>query len=395
MIGKMAPTKPTFVRHYYIDYLRVFAILLVFLYHVFLIFAEDAHWNIENDQKSVLLREFNILITVFRMPLLFFVAGFITTAVLGKYPTLEFIRQRFVRLILPFILCTFIVVAPQIYYMRLFQGVTYGSYFEFFQTFITLERYPVGNFHWKHLWFIPYLFVYNMLSIPIYAWLKRILEKRKFMDFSGFPLVYGALAIIPLLIINVYFDQSINGKAFRHAQYFAFVIFGLSCACSPIVLENITRHRRRYLAAGVLLLAAVTIPRWYEFTPKEYYDNYNSQPLSYLFYSVYYFQTYIWLAAILGYAKRYLKEGGSKLKYANEAVYPFYILHMTIIVVIGYYVVATDLSLIAKVLAVVVPSFLIAMLLYELIISKVSVLRFIFGLRQKKKTGSVSSKPNG
>lgn len=46
-------------RHHYIDFLRVFAILLMFLYHVSMIFVAEWNWHIKNDERSNVLMEAN------------------------------------------------------------------------------------------------------------------------------------------------------------------------------------------------------------------------------------------------------------------------------------------------------------------------------------------------
>jgi hypothetical protein len=45
-----------------------------------------------------------------------------------------------------------------------------------------------------------------------------------------------------------------------------------------------------------------------------------------------------WLLTFIGFANHHLNFSNRFLKYANEAVLPFYILHQTVIVVIGYFI---------------------------------------------------------
>jgi len=63
---------------------------------------------------------------------------------------------------------------------------------------------------------------------------------------------------------------------------------------------------------------------------------------------------------------------------------PFYILHQSVIVAIAYYVVGLDLIVIGKYLLIVLASFpIIVALLYP--ISKINLLRFLFGMRMKNR----------
>ena len=88
--------------------------------------------------------------------------------------------------------------------------------------------------------------------------------------------------------------------------------------------------------------------------------------------------------AILGYARAFLQHGNKALSYANEAVYPFYILHQTIIIVVGYYVVHTTDTILSKFWFVATVSFLLSLIIYELFIRTTPWLRLLFGMKPLK-----------
>jgi surface polysaccharide O-acyltransferase-like enzyme len=94
-----------------------------------------------------------------------------------------------------------------------------------------------------------------------------------------------------------------------------------------------------------------------------------------------------WIITILGLGNRFLNSNNRFLGYASEAVLPFYILHQTIIIIIGYYVVQWSLSTAPKYFIVVVISFIVVEAIYELLVRRINVLRFLFGMRLKKKAG--------
>ena len=87
------------------------------------------------------------------------------------------------------------------------------------------------------------------------------------------------------------------------------------------------------------------------------------------------------LIAICGFASRHLRFSNGFLKYANEAVLPFYILHQTIILTVGYYVLRLDTSLWIEYLIIATISFIVIMALYELLIRRINLFRFLFGLK--------------
>ena len=92
-----------------------------------------------------------------------------------------------------------------------------------------------------------------------------------------------------------------------------------------------------------------------------------------------------WIIFILSMGARYLSFSNKVLSYANEAVLPFYILHQTVILLVGWFIIPLDLSILVKYLIIATGSFVIIMALFELLIKRFNVLRFLFGMRLKRK----------
>jgi len=92
----------------------------------------------------------------------------------------------------------------------------------------------------------------------------------------------------------------------------------------------------------------------------------------------------LFVLAILGYGRRYLRFGNKFLAYTGEASYPYYILHQTVIVIIGFYVVQWQLGVGAKFLVILAAATAVTALLYELLIKRFNILRFLFGMKRLK-----------
>jgi len=90
-----------------------------------------------------------------------------------------------------------------------------------------------------------------------------------------------------------------------------------------------------------------------------------------------------WLFTLVGIAIDFLHTGSKWLSYANEAVYPFYILHQTAIIGIGYYIRNLEMSIFVKFLIVAGGTTLICWVLYEFLIKRIGILRFLFGMRSR------------
>jgi hypothetical protein len=96
-----------------------------------------------------------------------------------------------------------------------------------------------------------------------------------------------------------------------------------------------------------------------------------------------------WLIAICGFASRHLRFTSDFLRYANEAVLPFYILHQTIILTVGYYVIRLNAPLWLEYLVIATISFAAIMALYEFLIKRLNILRVLFGMRADRSAGAV------
>jgi peptidoglycan/LPS O-acetylase OafA/YrhL len=91
------------------------------------------------------------------------------------------------------------------------------------------------------------------------------------------------------------------------------------------------------------------------------------------------------LIAILGYGNQYLNYSNRFLKYQSEASYPVYILHQTVVIAIGYFVIRWGMGPIPKFLIIVISSLLVTFGLYEIAVKRTNITRFLFGMRLLQK----------
>ncbi len=160
-----------------------------------------------------------------------------------------------------------------------------------------------------------------------------------------------------------------------------FFILGYLFQANEHIIDNIKK-----IGWITLFLGIATIVYLFTFVdelsnPSDYYGT-SRYILSQFVQSV---NAWCWLFAILSLASRFLTGTNRFLRYANEAVLPFYILHQTVIVVIGFYVVQLNMGVGPKYLVIASTSFVAIMALYE-IIRRFNVFRFLFGMRPKQKS---------
>jgi hypothetical protein len=95
------------------------------------------------------------------------------------------------------------------------------------------------------------------------------------------------------------------------------------------------------------------------------------------------FRVLLWIFVIIGFGERYLNFNNRFLTYANEAVLPFYILHQFILLLMGYGVVQWPIHALIKYMIIAGLSFIAIMGLYDIIIKRFQVTRFLFGMKIK------------
>lgn len=360
------PDRPK--RRYDIDWLRVLAVLLLFYVHPAKIFYGFGPWYVQNPQKSQVLSVLTFFIEHWHMQLLFLLAGAATWFALGFRSSGEYVKERFKRLLIPCLFGILVIVPPQIYIERL--GIGRYSYIDYYPKYFD-PQFTQG-FDMGHLWFIAYLFGYSLLALPLFLFLKRDAGKRVVAGLASFMTIPGAIFLfaLPIMVMDyILYDFYPNPFYF-----FTFFLYGYLLLADERFEKAIDRHKLVALVLGVGLYAV-----WFALvTQRVIAMNWLGPVQSGLI-------TWCCLIAVLGYGKKLLIFTNRFLKYANEASYPVYILHQTVIVFIGYYVIRWNAGVLVKFLAVVLASLALTTLIYDILVKRTNITRFLFGMRPRKR----------
>jgi hypothetical protein len=374
------------LRKHYIDWVRVIAFFLLIFFHCAMPFVVF-NWEVKNAETSMGLSRFIWWLHQWRLPLLFFISGAGIHFSLRKRSVLSFAGERFVRLFIPLLFAMFFTIPLQVYYEKLQRGQISGSYADFYPTVWNFIPYPDGTLTWSHMWFVVYLFVFCILLLPFFALFKiqflKLLKEKLGSVFSH-PLFAFAL-IIPFafyystLYLKYPEQQSLLDDWFLFVFSLTFLVYGYLFGGSSKFWEMCERFRFYFLSIAGICIAVLFYRYWWNMQlPKKHGSE------LYLFGILNSVHIWLLIMAILGFAKRHLNFTNRFLKYANQAVYPFYILHQTLIVAFGYYVVQWHLPLFLKLLILIVLCFASLLLLYHWIIKRTKLTRILFGLKFKK-----------
>ncbi|MDO6639635.1 acyltransferase [Shewanella sp. 5_MG-2023] len=364
------------VRFSELDWLRVILIFAVFLHHVCMPFNGDG-WHIMNNDSSKMLDDIMVYFEQFRLPILFFISGVGSVILLSKVTVVKFVKDKFLRLFIPLLIGSLLVIPPQVYMENIVEMQSYW------------QEYPslALKFETNHLWFIEYLFVFFLLAIPLNKLFSSSLGASiiNFVQKLSKYKIGLYLLVTLLIIIKVYFSLTfpIEDKKIENlsssAFYFFFFISGMLFVRSNIIWQAICDQR----FYNLLLLVFSTI-LFYSY----YYSPDLSEYLSLdMRWSIWWLVCCLvaWSAflTILGYAQFYFTKTPKWISLSNELIYPFYIFHQTVIVVIGYYVIAWQAPILLKVISLFALSFLVTSLICWYLIKPSNILRFLFGLKPK------------
>ena len=370
------------MRRYDIDALRVIVFGLLIFYHVGMFFV-PWDYHIKNAVIYEWMTVPMIFLNQWRLPLLFVISGMGTYFNILKRSGSGFAKERFVRLFIPLLIGMLFIVPPQVYFERLDTGQFIGNYLEFWPSKSFIGSYPQGNISWHHLWFLPYLLLFSLILIPAFLYLLKnpqtwIIRKIKTLTTHRLGLLVLAIPLIfwyVLLKPRFPSTHALVGDWFNIINYCTLFFYGfLLMTIKECLWENVTKNRRLYLTAGMVTFVLLLLSEI--FAGHLSGKGEISESLQAL-------NAWAWILTLVGYAATYLNKPSKTLKYANEAVYPFYILHQTVIIALGYYLKNVEVFLFVKFSIMVIGTFGISWLIYELGIRRFAWIRPLFGMKKK------------
>ncbi len=395
------------LRCYYMDWLRVLATVMVFLFHS-AHFFDTLDWHVKNAEKSNGLTTVLIFVFFWIMPLFFLLAGSASLFSLNRRSGGQFARSRLKRLMVPFIFGALVLIPPQKFLEAVFKHGYEGNFFQF------LGKFFRGEFLWidtslrffghygHHLWFLGFLAVFSLVTIPLFKQLRKPAGRRFIHNLGNRLARPGRIFLLFLPLVAVQFALRPLAPDYLNwadaVYWMLFFLYGYLVFAAPRLQETLLKHRFVALAAGIL--AFLSISAW-SIIDNAAFMQMAFRPtftLPYLaFTALCSFNTWAWLMCIMGMGKRYLDNPSPFLEYANQAVLPFYVLHQTVVLVLGYWVIQSNLSIPAKLGIIVAASFVFIMVLFE-IIRRVPALRFLFGMgklppakKENKETHEISN----
>ncbi len=376
-------------RRHDLDWLRLIAIIILLFFHTGMWFNTWG-WHVKNNETTVSFQYWMIWSHNFRMQLLLFISGAGTFMALGSRTPGQFRMERFKRLFIPLIFGMLVVVPPQIYYERISQ---YSSYWDFYKTVFQFKPYPIGSFSWHHLWFILYLFIYSLLALPLLKYVRSVSsEKFKAKVFSllgspaGILLMPSIFILITQVVLRPFFPEETHDLVKDGAYfvyYFLFFLMGIICYSIPALWSAIGANRKYLLV--VMLISLIPFYACYFHFRQLIILPWIMDTVETIFDVTSIFVSWFTVITIIAYGQHYLHKPHPWLSKISEGLYPFYILHQSVIIAIGYYVCQWNWSIAAKYWMICLLTLISCVSFYILLIRPFNTMRFLFGLKMKKR----------
>lgn len=391
-------------RRHDIDALRVIALCLLIFYHVGMVYVAGWDFHVKSSYQADWLQWPMILVNRWRMPLLFMISGIAIALYQPSRAPGRFALMRTWRLLLPLIFGMFVIVPVQAYCEGRSLGKIEPGFGAFLLSYVRVHPWPEGSFTgwqfgitWNHLWYLAYLWIYTLiltLALPILESTAGKRAQHWLSDRRG-TLLFALPALLFFAYrcsIEPYFPatHALFGDWYDHAEYGTAFLLGYAIARDTqfwSAIENLRWASLRLALASIaiyLSLRAVDIamPDALNILPGTYWFAISRASQS----------LYMWsaLLAIFGYGYAFLNRPLRWLPYASEAVYPWYILHQSLIIVIAYNLIPMHLGPVVEPLLVLAGTVVGCLALHEFVIRRIGFLRPLFGLKRKQREQAMS-----
>ena len=372
-------------RRFDLDWLRIIAFGLLIFYHVGMFYVTWG-WHVKSSYASPLAEPLMSMVNPWRLALLFFISGVAIRFATDKTPSLgRFARSRLARLGLPVLFGLYVWVMPQAYFQVRQSGEFAGSILAFYPDYVRVEQaFSTITPTWNHLWYLVYVLAYILITLPLLPWLRRVPRNRFWQALISRPVAVVTVTILPFVVVENWLQPIFpTTHAFvddwaNHAHRFMIFLIGFFVAKDPAFWRSVDKAWKIAPALAVVawlfLDAARPVAEWLgQFLPG---------PAVRLVFS-YVGVLYAWacMLTLLGLGQRFLNHQSRALRYLTSAIFCYYVLHQTIIVVAGYYLTEMQLGALPEFLLLTLVTVAGCALGYE-IVRRIPGLGILMGVRQ-------------
>lgn len=252
-------------RLYFLDNLRTFLILLVVLLHAGIVYEtilEDT-WIVSDPSKNSSIGLIRMYLDLFVMFIIFFISGYFIPRSLKNKTSWEFIKSKFKRIMLPWIMAVFTLIPAYKVIFLYSRGLPQEEWYSYFHIFervggnpYLFSDNPVQNW----LWFLPVLFLFQVVYLGLS---KTKALSMKLSLKTGVILTFVVSLAYSLVISFNDLSGWFNSPLFhfqRERLIVYFMVFLLGSLCYSLnVFGSNKKDKKSYIWANVVLTLAVSV----------------------------------------------------------------------------------------------------------------------------------------
>jgi hypothetical protein len=366
-----------------LDWVRIGAFGLLILYHVGMFYVPWS-WHIKSALSVTALEPLMLAFNPWRLALLFLVSGVATRFMLRKITPGALLRSRSSRLLIPLAFGMLVIVPPQAY-IQIVEALGYsGGFLDFYlKHYFTFGKEFCPNPciilpTWNHLWFVAYLWIYTMALGVVVMVMSVVVDRiKRWLA----PLLSGVwLLMVPSLLFGVFrlallpsfpSTHALFGDWYNHALFASVFLLGFLLAHAPSFWEAVERQRWIALAIAVVFYLSWIVLRG----ARE-----GGLPLRLYAGFAYGFYQWLCIVAVLGFVRRWLNKDSAARRYLTDAIFPYYIVHQTAIIMIAHGLRGSGISAGIEAAIIIGGTTAICIATFE-IVRRVAWLRPLFGLK--------------
>ena len=383
-------------RRYDLDTLRIIAFGLLIFYHIGMFYVTWG-WHVKSTHSGPLVEPLMRILNPWRLSLLFLISGAALRFAIDRSERLgAFGWRRATQLFIPLVFGMLVIVTPQAWLQLVESGEVSQGLIAFYPGYL-LDLYSLSTPTWNHLWYLLYILVYTILLLPLARPLSRFANRiepklKTFLEGRFGWLRLLLILFIPHMIFRLTLDahfpttHDLTHDWANHAHSVTWLLSGYLMARSGAVWTSLRQGRWSLLILSLVLGAVLTLvwSNWEAVADGE---------------------TWLWPArvgrvtyycvvilSLLAWAQQLANKDWRGRAYLTQAVFPYYILHQTIIVAAGYWLTRRDLGAWAEASLLVIATVGGCVAGHE-IIRRVPVLRPLFGLKTATVLRRTKSKP--
>lgn len=377
-----------FERQYGLDWLRIGAFMLLIFYHIGMFFNTEG-WHAKSGYANAAIEPVMWLSSPWRLPLLFFISGVAIRYFSDKLSSTRFAMDRTWRLLPVIVFGMYVIVPPQSYVELLGNGVIEPGFTAFYLDYAGEWAGPwaLHTPTWNHLWYVVYLFVYSLLLAPLFP-LLRWLADSQIMNRLGTLLArpgWGAILLLtlptlPFVVIRFTLapefptTHALLDDWANHASSLSILLYGYLFAKNEALWRAVDRALpvSTVFTLASLAFLYVTYSNW----------EVASENSIWLWLARFDRIVFAWaiILALAGLSRRYLNRDGPVRRYLAQAIFPYYILHQTITVTVGYTISTMGFTIWQEFAILLIATFGGCAIGYELV-RRIGVLRPVMGLK--------------